>query len=153
MPLQYVAGITLTSVFDTEAEAQEWLDSVNPAEAVEVEDSWIEEQFPVPQSSEPVLGMAVGPVNLFNVHAAELCAGRSCVIHNPSDHHMRDWPMNWRADRHMMERVCPHGVGHPDPDEAAYQKIKAAQTVVGYGQEVRTDGDVGVHGCDGCCRS
>lgn len=51
---------------------------------------------------------------------------------------MRDWPLNWRADRGVMERICPHGVGHPDPDAAAhYQRI---------GEEHRT-----IHGCDGCC--
>jgi hypothetical protein len=30
-----------------------------------------------------------------------------------------------------MERICPHGVGHPDPDD-----VFATDTV---------------HGCDGCC--
>lgn len=41
------------------------------------------------------------------------------------------WPQHWRGDRHLMERICPHGVGHPDPDD------------------INPDG---VHGCDGCCR-
>lgn len=31
-----------------------------------------------------------------------------------------------------MERICPHGVGHPDPD-CMYAKRDT------------------VHGCDGCC--
>lgn len=66
-----------------------------------------------------------------NVHAPEQCAGRPCPIHNPSDHHMRSFPQHWRDDRGLMERICPHGVGHPDPD----------------GLESH-----GVHGCDGCCR-
>jgi hypothetical protein len=42
-----------------------------------------------------------------------------CVIHNPSKHHMRDWPMILRSSG-LIERQCPHGVGHPDPDSAAY---------------------------------
>lgn len=52
---------------------------------------------------------------------------------------MRDWPQFWRDDRGLMERICSHGIGHPDPDDLAYK--------------IRTGGDdaEGVHGCDGCC--
>lgn len=67
---------------------------------------------------------------MWSVHAPDLCAGEHCTIHNRSDHHMRGWPQNWRSDRGLMERICPHGVGHPDPDE------------------ISTDT---THGCDGCC--
>lgn len=67
---------------------------------------------------------------MWSVHAPDLCAGEHCTIHNRSDHHMRGWPQNWRSDRGLMERICPHGVGHPDPDE------------------ISTDIS---HGCDGCC--
>lgn len=77
---------------------------------------------------------------LVNVHPASQCAGRPCVLHNPSDHHMREWPTNWRPDKRMMERVCPHGIGHPDPDDMAYHRNQG-----------RTG--LGVHGCDGCCLS
>lgn len=95
--------------------------------------------FPVENIAEPVFGMQIGPGYLHNVHPVERCAGRPCVIHNPSDHHMRDWPLNWRADRGLMERLCPeHGVGHPDPDGLAY--------LVSIG-----DTSAGVHGCCGCC--
>lgn len=76
---------------------------------------------------------------MVNVHAPEDCAGRHCVIHNPSDHHMREWKLNWRADRGLMERICPtHGTGHPDPDGLAYE--------ISQGREYQ-----GVHGCCGCC--
>ena len=64
------------------------------------------------------------------VHDEGACAGEFCTIHNPSDHHMREWKTHWRNDRKMMERICPHSVGHPDPDEIASDTI---------------------HGCDGCC--
>ncbi len=54
---------------------------------------------------------------LWNVHASDKCAGENCVIHNPSNHSMLDFPTHWRSDRRIMERICPdHGIGHPDPD-------------------------------------
>jgi hypothetical protein len=65
------------------------------------------------------------------VHERGTCDEEFCPIHNPSDHHMRDWPQHWRYDRGILERICPCGVGHPDPDD-------------------RGD-DRGIHGCCGCC--
>lgn len=71
---------------------------------------------------------------LVNIHSKDKCDGRPCVIHNPSDHCMRDFPTHWREDRGIMERICMHSVGHPDPDSpwgnGSYEWI---------------------HGCDGCC--
>lgn len=71
------------------------------------------------------------------VHDLADCQSRGghCPIHNPSNHHMVNWPTHWRDDRGMMERICPHGVGHPDPDDP-----KA--TINGND----------IHGCDGCCQ-
>lgn len=88
-----------------------------------------------------MIGLANGQV-LYNVHTSDQCAGRACCIHNPSDHHMVDWPMVWRSDRGLMERTCPHGVGHPDPDHMMY-----VLTLPGPVDEYES----GVHGCDGCC--
>lgn len=68
-------------------------------------------------------------------HPPETCAGEVCCIHNPTDHHMRKWKQHWRSDRGIMERICPHGVGHPDPDDLS----------------IREGGD-NRHGCDGCCK-
>ncbi len=79
------------------------------------------------------------------VHNKETCKGQYCCIHNPSDHHMKDWPTHWRDDRGFMERMCSHGVGHPDPDDLAFKYAMAKK----FGR-----GDVtfeSVHGCDGCC--
>ncbi len=73
------------------------------------------------------------------VHEDDRCKGNHCVIHNPSDHLMKDWPTHWRQDRRMMERMCPHGVGHPDPDELAYKRRN------------NLPDSKGIHGCDGCC--
>ena len=67
---------------------------------------------------------------IVNVHASNKCKNGYCTLHNPSDHHMLGFPQRWRQDRHIMERMCPHGVGHPDPDDIALNTV---------------------HGCDGCC--
>lgn len=40
-----------------------------------------------------------------------------------------------------MERICPCGVGHPDPDHLAYVRTKS---------EMKADWQA-VHGCCGCC--
>lgn len=56
-----------------------------------------------------------------------------CPIHGPSSHHLRDLPLSYRQDRKIFERVCEHGVGHPDPDTP--------------------EGVDTIHGCDGCCRA
>jgi hypothetical protein len=53
---------------------------------------------------------------------------------------MVDWPTHWRDDRKLMERICKHGVGHPDPDDLAHKKR--------IGLDVDT---ISIHGCDGCC--
>lgn len=55
-----------------------------------------------------------------NVHSEELCQGRPCVMHHPSDHSMREFKTHWRDDRGIMERICPHGIGHPDPDTISF---------------------------------
>ena len=92
-------------------------------------------------AAEAEFGMQVSSAIVTRVHPATQCAGRPCVVHNPSDHHMRDWNLNFRADKGQMERLCPeHNVGHPDPDDMLYQ--------VEQGREW-----MGIHGCCGCCRT
>ena len=39
----------------------------------------------------------------------------------------------------MFERICEHGIGHPDPDQVSYWQR--------WGKEA-----LAIHGCDGCCR-
>ena len=65
------------------------------------------------------------------VHTEDMCEGEVCYIHNRTDHHMRSYPQHWRDDRWIMERICPHGIGHPDPDDPTEDRM---------------------HKCDGCCR-
>lgn len=98
------------------------------------------------------------------VHPHSECAGRAvCVIHAPTNHHMRSWRLHWRSDRGIFERMCPHGVGHPDPDQWAHWiavgharwledvaggvKPPDATTAEEYAHAEM------VHGCDGCCRA
>lgn len=72
-------------------------------------------------------------------HTKESCKGlffdSPCSLHNRTFHHMRSWPQHWRGDRKLMERICKHGVGHPDPDNIKYANVSDS-----------------VHGCDGCCQ-
>ena len=72
-----------------------------------------------------------------SIHPQKQCEGWPCPFHNPSDHHMIEWPQHFRSDRGITERLCEHGVGHPDPDDIKVRTIEAE----------------GVHGCDGCCAS
>jgi hypothetical protein len=95
----------------------------------------------IDNAAEPTFGIQQPGPHVLRVHPASMCADdEACVIHKPSDHHMRTWSLNWRADTGVMERLCPHGIGHPDPDAVAHAE---RQGVEGFG----------VHGCDGCCRS
>jgi hypothetical protein len=70
---------------------------------------------------------------LFGVHEADQCLRAYCPIHNVSDHPLKDAPQRWNRAKGSMERVCAHGIAHPDPDDYKARAIKS------------------VHGCDGCC--
>lgn len=73
-----------------------------------------------------------------NVHDEDQCAGLPCVFHNRTEHHMSDWRLHWRGDRRLFERICAHGIGHPDPDQYDYWR------------ETQQEHQA-IHGCDGCC--
>ncbi len=94
------------------------------------------------KATEETFGIYIGEVALAGVHPRRVCqaGGFPCVVHKPSKHHMRDFPLLWRGGRRLFERTCPHGVGHPDPDDLAYH--------VRHGREWQAN-----HGCDGCCRA
>lgn len=78
-------------------------------------------------------------VRLLHVHDRDVCDGRVCVIHNPTDHHMRGWKLHWRGDRGIFERLCPcHKIGHPDPDQGPFWEEM--------GQDWQW-----THGCCGAC--
>lgn len=86
-------------------------------------------------SAEPLSFVVDAHRRLVVTHSATNCA-RPCPVHAPSEHPLREWPRLWRADRGIVERLCPtHGVGHPDPDDL----------------RVRNHWAEAVHGCCGCC--
>jgi hypothetical protein len=69
------------------------------------------------------------------------CDVNGCAIHNPSYHPLSDAKQFMRADKSwLIERVCEHGIGHPDPDSASFIAKQEGNT------------SIWVHGCDGCCR-
>lgn len=75
---------------------------------------------------------------LQRTHTRNETCEQGCVIHNRTPHHMQYWLLRWRSDRGIFERICAHGIGHPDPDQYPYWRST---------EQVWQ----GVHGCDGCC--
>lgn len=78
-------------------------------------------------------------------HGINDCGGRPCCVHNPSEHHMRDWPIIFDMKKMALAlRLCAHGYGHPDPDSLAYfctRKGIGANTIAW----------LLLHQCDDCC--
>lgn len=68
------------------------------------------------------------------IHSGATCVGERCPVHNPSVRAKSIGVTHYRFDRGIMERICEHGVGHPDPDD------------------IRVRGGDSIHGCDGCCK-
>ena len=72
----------------------------------------------------------------YNTHAADFCDTEfPCSIHRRSNHPMRPFPQTWCGQHNIMERLCPHGLAHPDPDDYL----------------VRTEQVATAHPCDDCC--
>jgi hypothetical protein len=57
---------------------------------------------------------------LHGVHQANDKCDKSCPIHNPSNHPLKDAPQNWSRKTGMV-RKCECGIWHPDFDS---QKIR-----------------------------
>lgn len=54
---------------------------------------------------------------------------------------MITWKLYWRSDLGIFERICEHGIGHPDPDSLSFLRKKTDDTALS------------IHECDGCCVS
>lgn len=65
-------------------------------------------------------------------HGLSMCEGRNCVIHNPSDHHMREWVISWDFSDYPVRamRICEHGVHHVDPDHIGWLKTWMAPEII-----------------------
>ena len=74
----------------------------------------------------------IGGDKIFGVHVPSMCEGEYCCIHNPSNHHMLTWKQVFRPTSRVMERLCSHGIAHPDPDDPKSKEVR--------------------HACDGCCQ-
>jgi hypothetical protein len=111
---------------DTDEDLHEWLGLTWPEYAKYVETNALPTKADREEEMQDVV--LQGGQKLW-AHGAGVCE-RPCAIHWPREHHMRHWPQNWRPDRKIIERLCPHGIGHPDPDDRTRDTT---------------------HGCDGCC--
>lgn len=78
-------------------------------------------------------------------HTKEQCkasrkagAPKGCVLHKPTIHKLTGARQVLRSST-LIEDLCSHGVGHPNPDSAAYLNWRDKVT------------HWDIHGCDGCC--
>lgn len=80
---------------------------------------------------------------LLQTHPKWMCGTGFCCIHNPSDHPLRDAPMFWIDQFKSMDRLCSHGVRHPDPDDFAFKvRVGVPHLLLSV---------IGAHECDHCC--
>lgn len=84
--------------------------------------------------------IAVANGLLTGAHPPSTCAGQAwgCWVHSPKPHSLAHAPIRWREDKGSAERICDHGIGHPDPHDAAYWWTVHHR-------------DVTRHSCDDCC--
>ena len=101
--------------------------------------AYLEQTFNYPGLPGELVALDSGQV--LRIHSKDECAGTPCPFHAPSNHHMVTWAKNWRGDWALVERLCEHGIGHPDPDSVAYLERRHDFSML-------TD-----HRCDGCCAS
>lgn len=81
---------------------------------------------------------------MLQTHPADRCEGGYCVIHNPSDHPLKDAPLHWDDTLRRTDRVCKHDQHHPDPDHLAHvlNEHGLFEWIVHR-----------YHDCDGCCKA
>lgn len=87
---------------------------------------------------------------ILQVHEEDVCIGPHCCIHRPSDHPLKNAPLDWWQGWGMM-RVCEHGFTHPDPDDL---NVKVALHGIFEGLaliEAITSVHMMKEHCDGCC--
>lgn len=65
---------------------------------------------------------------VMGVHPRAWCSG-ACVIHSPSAHWMREYPLSFDYEAKAFVRTCPHGHKHQDPDERTYWTTQLARSM------------------------
>jgi len=116
----------------------------------------LEELFPDPAERKLMksiiqMEMSVGVADYFasggKVHTKAQCkatrkAGgpKGCALHRPTIHKLTGSKQVLRGST-LIEDICPHGIGHPNPDSADYLNWRDGTTTWD------------IHGCDGCCGS
>lgn len=113
---------------------------LTPAADPDDSDTAADPDLPAEDSDDRGLSLLSNGV-LTDVHPPSECAGQpwGCWVHDPRPHPLDHAPVRWREDKGTAERMCDHGIGHPDPQDAAYWWHTRRR-------------DVTVHGCDGCCQ-
>lgn len=100
---------------------------------------WFDQQWDFDIPEPKFVDADLKGIGRMKVHRERDCQGRNCSIHNPSDHHMKDWDYRWSTEKRRMSRVCPlHGKGHPDPDDTVFRAREFGDTDT-------------THDCCGCC--
>lgn len=67
-----------------------------------------------------------GGTVVHNVHGDGLCAGQRCPLHNPSDHDLRDLPLDFDGV-HMIRISDKYPLGYTiDPDDYEFNRNGAA---------------------------
>jgi hypothetical protein len=75
---------------------------------------------------------------MYHHHVDDCDPTTGCPFHGHSDHHMVGWPMDLTSYG-LVQRICQHGVRHPDPDAVAFYSAKIGGA------------PWDIHTCDGCC--
>lgn len=86
---------------------------------------------------------------VLKTHGKDECSGTPCVLHSPSEHPLKYAPLSWRSDRVMMERICKHGIHHPDPDDRAHWERRIGEDPA---SKEFLDARARHDDCDGCCQ-
>lgn len=96
-----------------------------------------DDDFPWDLYSRKEFALAEG-ITLVNTHPEILCQGRGCSLHHPSEHHMRNWPKDFRTrethpgDWGFFDRFCRHRKGHPDPDDVRYWREERGRDITAH---------------------
>lgn len=70
---------------------------------------------------------------------------RPCPLHRPSNHKLKNRPIDWVDELKAIVRVCEHDQAHPDPDDLYFKLAKGDPSLRAPIAFLIS------HPCDGCC--